>query len=98
MRTPQAVKDAAKFLTDMFPAKYCHLGQYDGYEVYTLDFIGDEPIIGLPWVFLWKEGEEVITISNPVVFDIIDEANRSTRARRKAAREAKEQLNLKDKE
>ena len=88
MRTPQAIKDAAKFLTDDFATKYNHLGQYNGYEVYTLQFL-EEVVIGFPWVFLYKEGEEVITLCGFEVFDIMDEAVRNTRARRKAAREAK---------
>ena len=85
MRTPQEVKDAAKELADMYPTKYWHIGQYNGYEVYTLRFL--EPvIIGLPEVYLYKEGEEVITVFGDNVFEIMDEAARSTRERRKAAK------------
>lgn len=89
MKTPQAVKDEAKFLTDMYPATYNHLGVYDGYEVYTLNFKGEPPLIGLPTAFLYKEGEEVLTINGMEVFDIMDAAAKYTRERRKAAREAK---------
>jgi hypothetical protein len=88
MRTPQAVKDAAKFLTDGYATKYSHLGQYNGYEVYTLRFL-EEVCIGLPEIYLYKEGEDVITLQGYEVFDIMDEAIKGTRARRKAAREAK---------
>lgn len=96
MRTPQSVKNAAKFLTDDYDTKYCHLGQYNGYEVYTLEFL-EFVCIGYPWVFLYKDGEDVISINEPpFVFDIMDEARRNTRERRKAARLAKEQSNLKD--
>ena len=90
MRTPQAVKDAAKFLTDCYAAKYNHLGQYNGYEVYTLYFFEEEaPLIGLPEIYLYKEGEEVITLHGFEVFGIMDEAVRNTRERRRAARQAK---------
>ena len=93
MRTPLAVKKAAKFLTDDFATKYCHLGQYNGYEVYTLEFLEDVTI-GFPWVFLYKEGEDVISLNDErFVFDIIETAER-----RKAARLAKEQSNLNDRE
>ena len=86
MRTPQAVKDAAKSLTDRFATKYSHLGQYNGYEVYTLCFL-EVVSIGLPEIYLYKEGEEVITLNGYEVFDIMHEAIKGTRARRKAARE-----------
>lgn len=90
MKTPQAVKDEAKFLTDEYPATYNHLGVYDEYEVYTLNFKGEPPLIGFPWVFLYKEGEDVVSMNDPrFVFNIIDEALRYSRARRKAARLAR---------
>ena len=88
MRTPQAVKDAAKYLTDSYATKYNHLGQYNGYEVYTLRFL-EEVCIGLPEIYLYKEDEEVICLQGSEVFEIMDEAVKNTRARRKAAREAK---------
>lgn len=91
MRTPQAVKDAAKFLTDSYKTQYSHLGQYNGYEVYTLRFL-EEVIIGLPEVYLYKEGEEVITVFGENAFEIIDEAVKYTRARRKAARQEKNRI------
>jgi len=88
MRTPQEVKDAAKELTDMFPTKYWHIGQYNGYEVYTLRFL--EPVlIGLPEIYLYKEGEKVKTVFGEQVFEIMDAAARFTRERRKAARNSK---------
>ena len=94
MKTPQAVKDAAKFLTEDCATKYRHVGQYNGYEVYTIDFL-EEVTIGFPWVFLYKEGEDVIELNDiDYVFDIIRTAERNTRERRKAARLAK-QSNLK---
>lgn len=96
MRTPQAVKDAASFLTDDCSTKYRHVGQYNGYEVYTIHFLEDV-IIGFPWVFLYKEGEDVIELNDiDIVFDIIKSAERNTRERRRAARFAKEQSNLND--
>lgn len=83
MRTPQAVKDAAKDLTDMYPAKYAHLGQYMGYEVFTLRFL--EPVvIGLPEVYLYKEGKRVKTIWGEKVFEVMEEARRSKINRRKS--------------
>ena len=90
MKTPQVVKDAAKYLTDMFPATYYHIGEYEGYEVYTLNF--KEPvIIGFPEVYLYKEGEEVISIRDEELpFHIMKVAARNTRERRKAARLAKQ--------
>ena len=88
MKTPQAVKDAAKFLTDMYLTSYYHVGEYNGYEVYTLRF-KEEVCIGLPEVYLYKEGEEVIIIGGHESFAILDAAAKNTRERRKAARLAK---------
>lgn len=88
MRTPQAVKEAAKFLTDSFATKYYHIGPYKGYEVYTLHFL-EEVFIGYPEIYLYKEGEDVICLQGEMVFDIMREAEKNTRERRKAAREAK---------
>lgn len=85
MRTPQAVKDAAKFLTDMYATKYYHIGPYNGYEVYTLLFL-EEVFIGYPEIYLYKEGEDVICLQGEMVFDIMREAEKNTRERRKAAR------------
>lgn len=65
MRTPQAVKEAAKFLTDDCATKYRHVGQYNGYEVYTIDFLEDVTI-GFPWVFLYKEVEDVIELNSKI--------------------------------
>lgn len=96
MRTPQAVKDAAKFLTDAYPTKYDHVGVYKGYEVYTLRFIGEPPIIGYPEIYMYKEGKRVKTMCGPEVFPILDAAAKNTRERRKAARLAREQDKLKE--
>ena len=86
MRTPQAVKDAASFLTDEYPSKLYHIGEYDGYEVFGVHFLGDIILcIGFPYVFLYKEGEKVKVETGPDVFKIINAANRNTRERRKAA-------------
>lgn len=88
MRTPQAVKEAAKSLTDEYATKYYHIGPYKGYEVYTLRFL-EEVFIGYPEIYLYKEGEDVICLRGDMVFDISREAEKNTRERRKAAREAK---------
>ena len=88
MRTPQAVKDAAKELTEMYETKFVHLGQYKGYEVYTLHFL-ESVCIGLPEAYLYKEGERVKTVWGEEVFQIMDEAVRNTKERRKAARQEK---------
>lgn len=94
MRTPQAVKDAARELTEMYKTKYVHLGQYKGYEVYTLRFL-ETAFIGLPEVYLYKEGKKVKTIWGEDVFEVMDATKKNTRERRKAARLVK-QSNLKD--
>jgi hypothetical protein len=91
MKTPQAVKDAASFLTDMYPTKLYHIGGYDGYEVFGIRFLEDPaPCVGFPSVFLYKEGEKVKVVTDPDVFEIIDAAKRSTRERRKAAKKEKD--------
>ena len=88
MRTPQAVKDAAKDLAEEYQTKYWHIGPYKGYEVYTLRFL--EPVyIGLPEIYLYKEGKKVKTMCGEEVFEIMDEAAKNTRERRKAARKNK---------
>ena len=92
MKTPQAVKDAAKYLTDSFPATYNHIGEYEGYEVYTLNFKDPVPTIGFPEVYLYKEGEDVIAIRHESIpFQIMKVAAKNTRERRKAARLEKKQ-------
>lgn len=76
MRAPQVVKDAAKSLMDEFGGHFEHLGQYKGYEVFSLHLHTDVPL-GFPWVFLYKEGEEVEPVCGFEVFDIMDEAVRN---------------------
>lgn len=91
MRTPQAVKDAAKFfLSEKW--KLVHIGEYEGYEVY--DLCANEIVnIGYPIVYLYKEGEPVLEIQyngeilfGVSVFEIRRAAAKNTRDRRKAAR------------
>ena len=75
MRTPQTVKDAAAFLTDEFPTKLYHIGEYDGYEVFGIRYLEEpEPCVGFPSVFLYKEGKKVITETGSSVFEIIQTA------------------------
>jgi len=76
MRTPQAVKDAAKSLTDEFGGHFEHLGQYKGYEAFSLHLHTKVPL-GYPWVFLYKEGEEVEPVCGEEVFDIWDETDKN---------------------
>ena len=94
MRAPQVVKDEAKFFLDG-GAKLHHIGEYNGYEVFQVGFPPDE-CTGYPIVFLYKEGEPVLEIQYEAkmffgvsVFEILRVAAKNTRARRKAARLAK---------
>ena len=91
MRTPDAVKEAAKDRASCYSrVGYAHLGPYQGYEVYTLRVFDELPLpIGLPEVYLFKEGLDVITVCSPEVFEIMDEATKASRARWKAARLAR---------
>lgn len=88
MRTPEAVKDAAIDRASCYSrVGYAHLGPYQDYEVYTLRVFDELPLpVGLPEVYLFKEGLDVITVCGPKVFEIMDEATKAARARRKAAR------------
>lgn len=94
MRTPQVVKDEAKFFLDG-GAKLYHIGEYSGYDVYQVGFPPDE-CTGYPIVFLYKEGEPVLELQYDAemlfgvsVFEIMRIAAKNTRERRKAARLAK---------
>ena len=89
MRTPQAVIDATKALTVEYASKFYHIGHYNGYEIYTLRFL-EEIIIGLPEIYLYKEGEDVITVQGHEAIIITREAERNTGERRRAARLAKD--------
>ena len=73
MRIPQAVKEAAKWLSDCHDTRLYHVGEYQGYEVFTLEFFDDSDI-GFPEVYLYKKGEEVITIQDSMSLDIISMA------------------------
>ena len=88
MRTPQAVKDEAKEMTDEFKSRIVHLGPYNGYEAFVLEILEDVEI-GFPEVYLYKEGEPVFTVCGPESFEVMNAATKATRARRKAARLAK---------
>lgn len=80
MRVPQAVKDAARYLTNAYIATFVYLGSYKDYEAYTLGFL--EPVfIGLPEVYLYKEGEIVVTVYDSRAFDIIKEATKNVKDR-----------------
>ncbi len=94
MRTPQAVKDAAKFFLED-GAKLSYIGAFNGYEVYLV-CPPEDMVTGLPIIYLYKEGEPVLSFQGYVgmfdnmdVFDVIRIAERDTRERRKAARQAK---------
>lgn len=74
MRTPQAVIKASKRIVDMRTNKVTHLGEYKGYEAFTIESLESVPIpTGLPLVFLYKEGEDVISVNPDSVFDVMDE-------------------------
>lgn len=90
MRTPDAVKEAAKDRASCYSrVGYAHLGPYQGYEVYTLRVFDELPLpIGLPEVYLFKEGLDVITVCGHDVFEIMRIAAKNTRDRRKATRMA----------
>ena len=94
MRTPQAVKDAAKFFLEEGD-KLFHIGDYNGYEVYQVVFPEGE-CTGYPIIFMYKEDEPVLELQYEAemffgvsVFEIMRIAAKNTRERRKAAREAK---------
>ena len=91
MRTPQVVKEEAKYFLDE-GAKLYHIGEFNGYEVYQVGFPPDE-CTGYPIVFLYKEGEPVLELQYEAemffgvsVLEILRVAAKNTRARRKAAR------------
>ena len=79
MRTPDAVKEAAKDRASCYSrVGYAHLGPYQGYEVYTLRVFDELPLpIGLPEIYLFKEGLDVITVCGHDVFEIMDEATKA---------------------
>ena len=74
MRIPQAVKKAAEHLIDMRTNKITHMGEYKGYEAFTIESLESEPTpTGLPVILLYKEGEDVISVNPDSVFEVMDE-------------------------
>lgn len=79
-------------------AKLSHVGEYNGYEVFVVCF-PEDMVTGLPIIYLYKEGEPVLEFQgcvgmfdNTDVLDVMRIAERNTRERRKAARQAKSKI------
>ncbi len=74
MKIPQAVKEAAENLLDMRTNNITHMGKYKDYDAFTIESLESVPSpTGLPLVFLYKEGEEVISVNPDSVFEVMDE-------------------------
>ena len=70
MEIPKQVQIAAKGLIDMYGYNVDYLGKYEGAEYYMFVF-PEEAITGYPVVYQYAN-KQVLTITGPEVFNIID--------------------------
>lgn len=70
MKIPEQVIAAAQELIDIYGSNIDYLGEYEGADYYIYHF-PDEIIAGYPFVYRYSNGE-VVTISGPETFSIID--------------------------
>ena len=69
LKVPQIVKDAAKYLVDLYGDKFENLGKYEGADVYVYQF-PDGIVTGFPFVYLVKD-DKLEEISEFLAVDII---------------------------
>ena len=69
VKVPQIVKDAAKYLVDLYGDKFEYLGKYEGADVYVYQF-PDGIVTGFPFVYLVKD-DKLEEISEFLAVDII---------------------------
>ena len=70
VKVPQIVKDAAKYLVDLYGDKFEYLGKYEGADAY-IQRVPDDLCIGYPHVYLVKDGK-VDDISDSIALFIIE--------------------------
>lgn len=69
VKVPQIVKDAAKYLIDLYGDNFNYLGKFEGADVYVYQF-PDGIVTGFPFVYLVKD-DKVGEISEFLAVDII---------------------------
>lgn len=70
VKVPQIVKDAAKYLVDLYGDKFEYLGKFEGADVYVYQF-PDGIVTGFPFVYLVKD-DKVEVIKGFDSLDILD--------------------------
>ncbi len=69
VKVPQIVKDAAKYLVDLYGDKFDYLGKYEGADAFAFSF-PEYLCAGFPIVYLVKD-DKVEEISEFLAVDII---------------------------
>ena len=96
MRTPQAVKDVATPIIEKTGAiGVRRVGDYRDYSVYAI-YHHENVKTGFPKLLLYKQGEELQQIDGWDSLKILREIREEYNRRRREARLAKKQSNLKD--
>ena len=96
MRTPQVVKDAIKpFIERCGAIGVRRVGDYHGYGVYIVRY-PEGMVTGFPHLFFYKKDEELQRIDGWDSLKVLREIREEKNRRRREARLAKKQSNLKD--
>lgn len=67
-KVPQIVKDAAKYLVNLYGDKFDYLGKFEGADAFAFSFPEDS-CTGFPFVYLVKD-DKVEVISGFLALDI----------------------------
>ncbi len=70
VKVPQIVKDAAKYLVDLYGDNFNYLGKFEGADAYVYQF-PDGVCTGFPFVYLVKD-DNVEVIEGFDSLDILD--------------------------
>ena len=70
VKVPQIVKDAAKYLVDLYGDNFNYLGKFEGADAYVYQF-PDGVCTGFPFVYLVKD-DKVEVIEGFDSLDILD--------------------------
>lgn len=68
-RTPQIVKDKARWLIDKYGCNFEYIGQHEGKNVYMFIFPNDIET-GFPFIYLWDRGDDIVELTGFEALDI----------------------------
>ena len=70
MEIPQAIKDAAKELIELYGDNILYVGQYSNNDIYQFQFPEDSDT-GFPFVYLLNKDETIEKITGPEALDLL---------------------------